>query len=167
MKVAVLCPGPSLKKTWNPKNPYQVILAVNRAALVQQPHWWVAGDWMYLKDTAAKPITGYCTIRDVVRILEDGTLLPKERMPAKFECVAWEDLPFQRSFSVVAALGLACHLGARDVHVYGDDKNGANDFDGWVGYNRGHSRWEEETAAMNAGIDFLNTRNIIVTRIKG
>ncbi len=173
MKVAILCPGPSLSKTWDPsdgpkKRQYGSILAVNRAALHQKPHWWVAGDWMYLKETAATPVLGYCTIRDVVTIIKDGTLLPKERLPdTDFQCIAWEDLPFQRSFSVVAALGLACHLGAKDVHVYGDDKSGAQDFDGWLGENRGHGRWEEENAAMAAGMDFLNTRGVVVTHIRG
>ncbi len=169
MNVAILCPGPSLAKTWDGSkaSSFGAILAVNRAALVGPHDWWVAGDWMYLKETNATPKVGYCTIKDVVRIIQAGTLLPKERTPPQFECLAWEDLPFQRSFSMVAALGLACHLGAEEVFVYGDDKKGAQDFDGWLGENRGHGRWEEEIDAMNAGVEFLATKGILVTHVRG
>lgn len=161
MKAAILCPGPSIAKTWKPEmaDEFDVVLGVNRAAMLGCD-WWVSGDWMYLKSVIATPRVGFCTIRDVVRILIDGSLIPRLTPITAVQCIAWEDLPFQRSYSVVAALGLSCHLGATEVTVFGDDKEGAADFDGTIGENRGDSRWEEEISCMNAGIEFLNSRGI-------
>ncbi len=167
MKVAILCPGPSLVRTWPSEHVYDCFLGVNRAVLAAPCDWWVAGDWMYLKETPAQPRIGYCTIADVIRHIREDALIPAERLSPSAQFVAWEDLPFQRTYSTVAAFGLAAHLGATRVDVYGDDKSGTADFDGREGENRGLGRWEEELQATAAAIAFLAARNIPTRHIRG
>lgn len=186
MSIAILCPGPSLQKTWmahgfRHEGKYSLILAVNRAALVQRPHWWVAGDWAYLKNTPARPLLGFCTTREVIGAIQRGVdeptsvsqIIPIDRWHAGGkEMIAWEDLPFQRSYSTVAAIGLAIYLRKRvrtfdqDIHIFGDDKSGEADFDGRIGENRGENRWQEEISFTKDAIDCAHTHGMRVSHIR-
>ncbi len=156
MRAAVLCPGPSLAKTWNPSygKKYQVVIAVNRAALVGPFDWWVAGDWSIYKTTEATPSVGFCSTKDILRTITDaGGLIPLRRRPENYRMIPWEDLPVYDRFSSISALGLAFHLKARCIDIYGDGKVGALDFDGVpAGANRSDDRWAQERVATNKAV---------------
>ncbi len=178
-KTAIICPGPSLEKTWcstldgaplRRSRHYETTIAVNRAAL-KGCDYWVAGDWMYLKETEARPDVGYCSTREVIDAMKREQIIPYHRWVCTAPLIAWEDLPFQRSYSTVAAIGLAIYLCekfgcSREVHIFGDDKSGEEDFDGRKGDNRGHSRWQEEIAFTNDAIAFATQRGMTVTHIR-
>jgi hypothetical protein len=149
MKVAILCPGPSLAATWDHRfTNYDIHIAVNRAILHHRCEWWSVGDWTLLQDVDGRPTIGICSMDDVVRLARGGSLIPQMRTPERF--VSWSELPHQYpGYSMVAALALAVHLGGRDIHIYGDDKHGTKDWDGQTaGANRGDERWAKERQVM-------------------
>ncbi len=157
MKIAVLCPGPSLASSWGDGHQhYDCRIAVNRAILLHRCEWWSAGDWTMLQDVDGRPTIGICAQDDTVRLARGGSLIPQMRMPQQF--VGWSELP-QRNpgYSMVAALALAVHLGGTQIDVYGDDKQGTQDWDGQsAGKNRGEQRWAKEIMVMTNTIAMLS-----------
>lgn len=167
---AVLCSGPSLKKTWPVGTDlignYDIVIAVNLAMLYEpRAQWWCAGDWDTLKLFAGRPTVGICTIRDAAEIAHK--VIPADRWNPAWKFIAWEDLAFREGKSGITALGLAVHLGASTVHIFGDDKAGDVDCTGYVDTNRGPDRWADEIrerddlmrrARAESGVTFLQVR---------
>ncbi len=167
MKVAILCPGPTLLDTWKVGNrDYDLVLAVNRAAEVGLCDWWVAGDWICLKQYPGRPQVGICSQADCIRIVKSGELKTINPLPNPCEYAEWEKLPFQRNYSSIAAIGLAIKLGATDVSFYGDDKEGDKSFDGQIAEQRGEGRWVEERAWAADGLALFDARGITHRHVK-
>lgn len=168
MRAAILCPGPTLQHSWPwPAMAFDVRIAVNRAILHEPAsEWWAAADWPMLQSTLAKPSVGICTQDDPARMLRGGSLIPVVRMPPQI--LAWSDLPNKYpGYSTLSAFGLAEHLGATEIYLFGDDKMGTRDFDGaMAGLNRGADRWTKEwdlqkkttTRLITAGIRVFEVR---------
>lgn len=172
-KTAILCPGPSLPKTWNHGRhfDYEHVIAVKRAILHTMCEWWVSGDWMCYTECDAEPLKGYCSTLEVTRGLENGSIVPKKKPFDPIVYVSWEDLPFHRGYSTIAAVGLSLYLAqthgaSLEVDIYGDDKSGDKDFDGHLGDNRNENRWAEEVAFMKDAIDFVSARGMTVRHIR-
>ncbi len=149
MRIAVLCPGPSLATTWSSiRWPYDLRIAVNRAILHHPCEWWSVGDWTTLQDVDGRPSVGICAQDDTVRLTHGGSLIPLMRTPPML--VAWSELPQPYpGYSMVAAIALAAHLGGTQIDIYGDDKHGVKDWDGMAaGANRGEERWAKERMVM-------------------
>ncbi len=166
---AILCPGPSLAKTWPQKDPdcqFDIVIAVNRAIL-HEPNagWWAVGDWPLIRDTPGKPRYGICTQKDAVRIIREGGIISAERRVGwSPQLVSWDMLTIGCRYSIMAGLGLAAYLGAGMAFIYGDDKSGATDWDGVeAGQNRGADRWNDERALMNGAVNKLKAKDGLVT----
>jgi hypothetical protein len=168
MKIAVLCPGPSLAVSWGGgRQAYDCRIAVNRAIMHHPCEWWSAGDWPMLQDVDGRPSVGICSQDDAVRLARGGSLIPQTRMPKQF--VSWSELPQKNpGYSMIAAIALAVHLGGVQIDVYGDDKHGAKDWDGQVaGKNRGDARWAKESLVMANTIAMLTAqRPLSITHIR-
>lgn len=167
MKVAILCPGPSLARTWSRKPEYTLIIAVNRAILHESCHWWSVGDWTTVQDIAGRPTNGIVSQDDTIRFIRGGSLISADRVPPQL--LRWSELPTPHpAYSMVAALGLAAHLGAKDVDIYGDDKSGDKDWDGHMaGKNRGDERWaRERTVLAKALMSLAISHNLSVQHVR-
>lgn len=161
MRAAILCPGPSLTKTWRADEHFDVRIAVNRAILHATCEWWSAADWTMLKEVEGKPTHGICTQDDAVRFILDGKLISKERTPPAI--IGWSALPYANpGYSTVAAISLAAYLGAKKVLIFGDDKSGSLDWDGVpAGKNRGDERWTKEKQVMNKAMLALGLSHLL------
>ena len=126
---AVLCPGPSLSETWPGSERYETVLAVNRAAELEPPDWLVT--------SRREPIWPRGAA---------GTFVTTGDAPLRFakperDCVG--------THPTTAAVALAAWLGHGVIHVYGDDRAGAQRFDGTT-CNDDPARWRREGAAFSA-----------------
>lgn len=148
-RVAVLCPGPSLPKTWRGQ-PYDAVVAVNRAA-DRGCDWLAAYDWQPIVGNMRHARQGIVTLAGQVKqlsgtgdlqILDVADVLPKGLRYVSM------------TFSKLGAMALAGWLGADTVDVYGDDMHGGRYFDGEEcasgGGKNGWMRWarESELTAM-------------------
>ena len=148
MIAAILCPGPSLARTCPPFEElgmFDVVVAVNRAILHEGAsrfvHWHACGDWDTLLAISCPPKTGICTMRDAARVIQAGS---HAQQFAGLRWAMWEELPVQPGYSTIAALALVYILGASEITVFGDDKQGLLDWDGKPGRERRDSRWDRE-----------------------
>lgn len=167
MRAAILCPGPSLARTWTSGLAYDVRIAVNRAILHETCHWWSVGDWTTAQDIAGRPTNGIVSQDDTIRFIRGGSLIPADRTPPQL--LKWSELPTPNpAYSMIAALGLAAHLGATDVDIYGDDKSGEKDWDGHTaGKNRGDERWaRERTVLAKALMGLAVSHNLSVRHVR-
>lgn len=78
-----------------------------------------------------------------------------------------EDLPKWNAFSGCAALGLAWHLRAKRVTVYGADMEGQHDHAGRFGCCRTRERWRHERRIWDGLVAALQQQAVQVERIVG
>lgn len=142
---AIICPGPSAARTLlqpgSILGAFKLVLAVNRAVLLPGlsglVDWHVCGDWSLLWPLG-RHAPGVCTTADVARL--------STTQPAFTGCkwMPWEELGITPRYSTIAALGLAAKLGAQQLTIFGDDKQGRGDWDGTPGGRRSEDRWADE-----------------------
>jgi hypothetical protein len=151
----ILCPGPSLPRTFVRRGIGPVI-AVNRACDYTTADWLVAGDSVTLGRLHFLPMTGLCTFNATARDLP-----PAWR---SLRVVCWEDLPMQHThpqYGVEAALLLARHLAGGDhltAHLFGVDHAGITDWDGAEPIDdRSPTRWQREAQRLQQLITTIST----------
>jgi len=153
-RAAVLCPGPSLRKTWpaacgepscpcqdgDPchyedydgkpamRRPFDTVLCVNAAADHADPDWVVSSK-------REPPWSG-----------SEGTFITTGSHPERF---AKPERDQVGTHPTTAAVALAAWLGHGVVTVYGDDRGGAQHFDGSPSHDS-PGRWLREGAAFDA-----------------
>lgn len=161
MYAAVLCPGPSLARTWPGDRPYDLRIGVNRAAVAFQC------DYAAVLDSPLLRAIGRA-FRGDPRLLTRGAHRPKystrpgpdvESLPCPVR--QWD------LFTATAALVLAAQLGAELIDVYGADWTpNAPDFDGVnVAERRTAERFEKEREVWADVVAWLAARNCHVARI--
>jgi hypothetical protein len=169
MRVALLCPGPSLSN-WPVETfaEYDLRIAVNRAILKYQCEWWAAADWpMVKKNNPSFPVklwtnpdtfTHLCGLRDLFANLELHSFFEAKGSVAESRWVGK---------TATAALVLAVRLGAKSIDVYGADWTDQPDFDGVMfdGTNRSAGRWEGERDVWDRLCNEFN--GVTVTRRNG
>ena len=153
MRATLLCPGPSLGKTFPPgRNGYELIVGVNRAAQYTPCDWWAALDGDFVRSQHRNNLgTPKLLSREYVLFAEDSHewLIDLENS-LTLEVVA-SDTPAVRigrvgQFTAPAALLLCGYLGATSIDVYGADLAGTTDFDGHAPPDawRTDERWRRE-----------------------
>jgi hypothetical protein len=139
LNAALLCPGPSLRLFRGHGKRYDVLIGVNRGALIVPCDWWSAIDMEVI--TAVIP-------PGKPRLWTRGD---HEKHFAEFPpATCWT------KYSALAGLVLAAILKADAIDCYGCDMTGADEYDGQPlpGVNRHPNRWSDErhwwdqTAAM-------------------
>ena len=119
-KIAVLCPGPSLRQSWGGTG-YATVVAVNSAALrVPSVPWVVSWDRAPAEAFASRASVGVLSQRRILARIPTGGLAAMD------EGIIPEPLKHSASqFSKLGGIVLAAWLGASQVDVYGDDMIGA------------------------------------------
>ena len=173
MHVAIVCPGPSLLRTWRPigRPRYDRIIAVNYAInYVDDIDWLVGCDLPLFCGCGATnairarlPRVGLVTASNVWEAITTGkgSEYWNDNQPwdgsawARLQLVTWESLSLVNetapcNYSVVAALGfaLACP-GVQVVDVYGADMVARPGVDGIPG-GRSDERWAAERRDLRA-----------------
>lgn len=165
MIAAVLCPGPSLVRTW--PQPADVVLAVNRAAIAFPSDYWVALDYPLIREHTPIGSPALVTQQATFDSLAQRKQNPKtvvlveslfDFYPRK---MGWTRLTFS------VAVVFAAYLGATAINVYGADWTSEPDFDGvQLESNQRHAdRWVKEKALWDCLAYWLKQNDIALTRI--
>lgn len=166
-QAVMLCPGPSLAATLpgltgGELGPYELSIAVNRAAAAYAADYWSILDWKSFDDVT--PLG-----RPVILIGEKNWTRILRRMPAAADFdVCWiEELtepPVKRwqSYSATVAALAAWHFGARAIDVYGCDLAGKADWDGaeLARQRRDERRWRREGAIWRDLVPWLALQGV-------
>lgn len=157
MRIAVLCPGPSLPRTFKHDQPYDVLIGVNRAVLFTSCDWLASFDASTVKALATP---GMKVFTRASCLPQDETL---EAVAVWYPCVKLSDAGM---FTACGALLLAAALGANDIDVYGADWSDAPDFDGRhsEGDWRVAERWRRERVVWDKITRVLASQGIHVDR---
>lgn len=150
MRVALLCPGPSLAKLTSLPE-CDLSICVKRAALR------FACDWVVILDSPALREFG-------AQIIGDPQLLTRSEYRPKYTRRGGLDLEALRcphrfdQFTACAGLALAGHLGASHIDVYGADWTNEPDFDGHrpAEMFRDQARWDRERQDWEAIVSWLS-----------
>lgn len=147
MRVALLCPGPSLA-TWPVETfaAYDLRMAVNRAILYAPCEAWTALDW--------KTVCRHSDPRPCILFTDKDcadTLRSKWARYGEFDV---RIRPRRGVYSAINALHNCADLGARTIDVYGADWTTEPDFDGRdiPGTIRDANRWAGERAQWDEAI---------------
>lgn len=169
MKTAVLCPGPSVAKTYKGREGYDLLAGVNRAVHRERCDVWVSLDpspfealpmqWFTTETTLhnltqAGRVPTRCAVDVVEPIYAD--------IPSDLGGASWS------AFSSVAALVAMFRKGAKQIDVYGYDASDRPDFDGvsLTSNQRNKDRWEHEAHCWQVVTKWLAARGCKVNRIK-
>lgn len=161
MRIALLCPGPSLPRTFDPAAGYDVTVGVNRAILCHPCDWFASFDASTVK-TLAVPTDKVFTRAHCFPAGCDGVAL--ETVIGDYPAVRlWE----AGMFSACGALLLCSWLGADVIDVYGTDWTPGPDFDGKAspGDWRVAERWRRETRVWDKIAGVLQSQGVSVKRI--
>jgi hypothetical protein len=174
---AILCPGPSLSRTYSGQ-PADLLIGVNRAALAYGCDVWAALD--YTSDGKGVQPGGIIRWRkDVIGnpvLLTTRTslaALARRGEPWGGQAVTVEEfagfVPLQIGwtlYSMTAAVVYAAWRGAKRIDLYGCDWAGTADHDGvMAGGNRSAERWSSERTICESKLfPALKERGIEVTR---
>jgi hypothetical protein len=170
MRIAILCPGPSLSHFDGPDD-YAEIIGVNRAATAFRCSIWACGDyplWLQAREavigtpllfTAAASASW---LRDNLYLKADAPLVEFESLYDGDEHTLQWPL-----FTATAALWYAAAKGARLIRTFGADWAGTGDWDHvQAGNNRTEDRWKLEAATWGRIVNVLAGRGVTVERVK-
>lgn len=178
LRVAVLCPGPSLAKL-KPEAlaPYAQIIGVNAAVEGFRCDWWCFGDYSTFDKFAPLPApyspanAAPCMFvgSNVGDNIDRQPYGPAFRQGVAMEWQRVHERPSSEqwaTYSATAALVLASELGATHVDVYGADMRGIGDFQGrQCLLNRNFARWELERKIFSDVTDWLKSGGVTVRRL--
>jgi len=183
-RVAVLCPGPSIKVTWPPVIPaepgaalmsspplYDLTIAVNNAIAHHPADWWCCQDGGPLKKYHGQPRVGICTSRSQANSIRAGEFHPNvDSMDGlvvlESGVINHHDVPRVAGWSMTNAIMLACRLGAKSIDLYGVDHDGDEYFDGPMNKRGLDNRWAREARDLEAVTAHCEAVGVTVTRIR-
>jgi len=167
MTAAILCPGPSLLRSFAASDYAGLRIGVNRAATALACDWWAACDmplirsqWPHVIGTP-RLFTIRATRDSLVRRgYPEPNRLTDDLCRYCPEALRW------CAFTATSALVLAGHLGATQIDVFGADWTDAPDFDGVMveGCRRNEQRWADERCVWGDVVSFLAERGVTVER---
>lgn len=192
MRIALLCPGPSLvthdQRAWRGKLRMGVNSVADAACFRGRLDYWAGLDkaafelygpgliahcdrrgWALPKflteDQAHSDLMGDETVGPLFRrVAERGGALKVSELRESFVSPPPVSFP---DFTLPAALVWCVRLGADEVHIYGADMRGIKDYRGVEGANRDVQRWEQERAVFNAVRAWVGRRGIDVQQHSG
>lgn len=135
MRAAVLSAGLSLRQTYDPGADYDVRIGVNSAAAAFPCDWWACGDVSTFDRVEPIGLPVLFTISDAMEQYRKRAN-SRDRID-DFRLVTWSSVACGlgapacwTNWSITAAIGLAAHLGAKAVDVFGHDMRGTVDVTG-------------------------------------
>jgi hypothetical protein len=164
MNAALLCPGPSLARTFDDAFA-GLRVGVNRAATAYRCDWFAALDYPTIRDYHAQ------VLGEPKLLTRSQTWVDVHRQCRFDSATIAEDLvspvPSRELLTATAALVLLGSLGVQAVNVYGADWTpDAPDFDGKAtGENRSAERFVREAVQWGQIVEWMNGRGISVKRI--
>lgn len=177
MKVAILCPGPSLNRFLSAgvREEGCVYIGVNRAVQSWPCEYWSFGDLAAFQNVRPMPLDDNRKIVLFTAGAHLKVLCGEERNWLEYEPLSYEtvtaqmlvDIPY-RNYSVLAALILADWLlrGHPDkrVRVYGADMSGMAYYDGSPCGGDEDFRWPNERHHYTQMAAYLMGRGVVVER---
>lgn len=166
IRVAILCPGPSLPSIWPPPADWQTYdhsIAVNRAMDFQpagtKPDWWCCGDeetWAMFQHAGwpRRGIVGRCASVAAPAELAAHPVL------GMLPCAAhnWT--------ACMAVWWASSELRANRIDLFGADMAGAQDFRGQSCHGRSPDRWQAEAQILAELTAMLAGQGVVVARVQ-
>lgn len=174
-RVALLCPGPSLIKTWIPGvtgDEYDHIIGVNRAVLHDRcTHWAFTDPDLFIDHRPNyRPVILHPRLaeRKIDRAGLHDELYRHNRQTTDDMDAGCPRALSWTLYTVTAAMVYAHTLGAVSIDLYGNDRAGVEDFDGHTGEsdNRTQQRWSSESIITANVTAWLNKHGVAVDRIR-
>lgn len=174
MKIAVICPGPSLS-LFN-RTDEALVIGVNRAVLAVACDYWSFRDLHTFDWCVEAPPPGILGKPIIATYFEMARDVRKKRQGNDWQffntedveprsCTAWR----WSAWSSHAALATAVHLGATLIECYGMDWAGVSDFDGFHHVkqkSRGNNRrWKNEADTFGRVTGILAQRGVELRRV--
>jgi len=174
MRIAVLCPGPSLRETFRPHQSggYATLIGVNRVA-----KWFGLGYWVALDHDLFDHVRPIGAPTWVVCGYERSLAIAKHPALAELTWFKKQDVQFLArppvcpvnwsTWSETTAIVLAAQLGATEIDTYGNDWTGTADCDGWEGaQNRKDERWQRTRTVFEGLVPILAERGVTLRRVR-
>lgn len=164
MKIAILCPGPSLANYAG--TDADLIMGINRVALSFKCDVWAANDYPVIRKMYEKVI-------GVPAILSRRqTLLDIKHRLDKFEkLISVDDIPERPQVkwwwqkTMTCAMAFACSQGAKLVEIHGCDWAGTKDWDGTeFGEDRTDKRWHDERERYGLMVEWMRGKGCEVVK---
>lgn len=167
MNAAIICPGPSVSKTFD-DDFAGLRIAVNRAALWYASDVWAANDFPLIceisDDVKGNPRL-WCNHDTVTSLLRRGNCWGKGA--TAFSSLVYP-VPAWHLYTAPAALVVAAFLGADRIEVFGADWTSEPDADGKTppSCRRTEGRWRQERSIWEGIVACLKERGVRVERIR-
>jgi hypothetical protein len=165
MKLAIISNGPSGSEYAKVDGYHDTVIGVNKQVGIYECTWWCFCDFETYRDVKPK---GRPLIFTKQPALDNLKLYAADRV-ADFrrQVVQWHEaveVPIAgwHNFSGVAALGLALHLDAAEVDLFGYDMAGSSDCTGEQGVSRTEPRWERERGIFEGLVALMRAQGRIV-----
>ena len=150
MRAAILCPGPSLLRSFNAdlRPQFDLMVGVNAAAQEFPCDWWVALDSVAFMRYPPIGLPNVVVFRGVLNELNAGETGDRFRRHSYIDheqLIRETGIPSHcRRFTVCLALALAVREGATSVTMFGHDMAGSDDHRGRTCKGRNPKRWANE-----------------------
>jgi hypothetical protein len=194
MKVAMLSPGPSLRRAWKGENGYDLVVGVNRVPFTYRCDWWSLADdtaycqhdepgdvpWgrrerigsprLFVKRTTNSKVRKFGTPADVAAWERDEPSAKYHDecllppMPDSGLRVTRGTLRWAK-YGGPTALCLCWWLGATEIDVFGVDMDGAEDAQGMMNATRHDQRWRLERQIWTLLVEGFTSAGVTVRRI--
>ncbi len=169
MRIALLSAGPSLAKSYDASQPYDLVIGVNTAASLFECDWWSVGDAHRFFEITPKGNPKVFTIgaeRDKVLASDDRLRLQGVEIEEWQTVMDHAAIPAgMPNFSCTAALMFCHYLKADSVDAYGVDMIGAEDVTGEATRWREPVRWGKERVEWAYLVNWMQESGITVERI--
>lgn len=173
--VAIISNGPSAERFDGvDRSEFDAVVGVNWTPARWACDWWCFCDWTTFADHVPRGNPRLFVKRFAAGKLPRYAPECMERFRAAPEALLHEriappPLPDAagrwNAFSGLAALGLAWHLQATHITVFGADMTGDRDHTGQFGHSRTPDRWALERQIWNALTASLKAEGVVVQRI--
>jgi len=172
MRIAVISAGPSARRTFDAdaSGQYDRTIGVNAAACVFACDYWSVGDTLGFQRLTPVGLP-------IVFAMDDSRNSNQCNCPKRFgmhQWLTWESVrdalgcspaDVWLNWSATAAMGLAVHLGATEIDVYGVDQSGMTDVSGRTTPGRSDARWGREVPNWYETLKWVRSRGITVNVI--
>ena len=176
MNAAIISNGPSARFFEQPSL-YDVVIGVNKTAAIFLLDYWVFYDANTFDTIESIGTPKLAIAHDVPRLLrelyqqsvEKFENWPREKFFFDKEVVIpnWpRDADNWCAYSGLAALGVAYHLGAKQITVFGADMNGDRDCKDYTNEaSRSNSRWARERMLWNMLVVRIEAQGVQIRRV--
>ena len=172
--ICILSNGPSVDKfDISQRMDFYTIIGVNKTVEKWACDWWCFCDYKTINEVTplGSPVlfTKHIAMQKFEKRSPDRYNLFDTNIFIGHEDIVPPDLPDDappwNAFSGCAALGLAYHLKAEQVIVYGADMAGDSDCKGDIGLSRDDSRWKHERRIWDMLVMSLYAQGVGVRRV--